>query len=290
VRERKKWRLVTVAAWIALVLALSITLSLLGERKEKKTSVIYQYDSQKPGLSHFQPGKYEGVSANYLSFATNVSSHMFPIRAQEFGACTGGRILFSDAANIFEDPITDLGSKASGGVELFDGYLMSYSHFPEASYLGLLEHLNQRIRKSEEQLQYQDILPKVRSMGEFRKDGVSNIDFLMYDGDFFAPIVRLDLLEKHSLPLPNTWDELVEIAAFFNGTDLNDDGITDYGLCHFPRKGDGYMDWWFAEGRYHARQHWKKCLTFFPHYQLFTVHGPQLTKRRVLGKDFCLTK
>ena len=50
-------------------------------------------------------------------------------------------------------------------------------------------------------------------MGEFaQKDGTTNVDFLMYDGDFFVPVIRLDLLERHGLPLPNTWQEVVDIA------------------------------------------------------------------------------
>lgn len=64
-------------------------------------------------------------------------------------------------------------------------------------------------------------------------------------GDFFVSVVRMDLLEEHGLPIPNTWDELVEYAQFFNGTDLNDDGDpNDFGLCHFPRLGAGYWDWY----------------------------------------------
>ena len=69
----------------------------------------------------------------------------------------------------------------------------------------------------------------------------------MMDGDFFVPIIRLDLLEHHNLSLPNTWEELAEIATFFHGKDLNDDGEPDFGLCHFPRLGAGFWDQWFAE-------------------------------------------
>jgi ABC-type glycerol-3-phosphate transport system substrate-binding protein len=72
----------------------------------------------------------------------------------------------------------------------------------------------------------------------------------MHDGDFFVPVVRLDLLQKHNLPLPNTWKEVVEYAKFFHGTDLNDDGEPDYGFCHFPRVGAGNWDWWFSEAVY----------------------------------------
>ena len=112
---------------------------------------------------------------------------------------------------------------------------MSYSHFPEASAKGLAETLNERIRETNEQLKWEDVLPKVKNMGEYRKNGKTDIDFLMYDGDFFVPIIRLDLLEKYDKSLPNTWEEVMELAVFFNGMDLNDDGEDgDYGLWLLP--------------------------------------------------------
>jgi len=45
----------------------------------------------------------------------------------------------------------------------------------------------------------------------------------------------------------NTWEELVDVAKFFHGKDINDDGEGDFGLCHFPRVGAGNWDWWFSE-------------------------------------------
>eukprot|EP00545_Synedropsis_sp_CCMP1620_P008011 CAMPEP_0119023598 /NCGR_PEP_ID=MMETSP1176-20130426/30236_1 /TAXON_ID=265551 /ORGANISM="Synedropsis recta cf, Strain CCMP1620" /LENGTH=209 /DNA_ID=CAMNT_0006978695 /DNA_START=8 /DNA_END=634 /DNA_ORIENTATION=+ len=154
------------------------------------------YNCSLPGLDLLTPGGHEGVIANYLSFETAMSSGYFPIRAREFEACTGGKIVFSEATNIFEDPVQDLGTKTRRGSELYDGYLMSYSHFPEVSALNLAEHLNDRIRKDNARLKYDDILPQVQRMGEYRTGGVTNVDFLMFDGDFFVPIIRLDLLEK----------------------------------------------------------------------------------------------
>lgn len=209
------------------------------------------YDCSLPGLKHFVPGQYEGVSANYLSTVTDVSQPNFPVRAAEFEACTGGKIVFSEAANVWQDAVLDLGTKTTRGTELYDGYFTSYALFPEVSSLGLVEHLNERIRKDNDRLRWEDILPKVKAMGEYRQDKVTNIDFLLYDGDFFVPIVRLDLLEKHNIPLPNTWDEVVAIAKRFNGTDLNDDGDpNDFGFCHFPRSGAGSWDQWWPESVY----------------------------------------
>lgn len=137
------------------------------------------YNCSLPGLETFKPGSYEGVKVNYLSFVTDISSKNFPIRAAEFEQCTGGKIVFSEAANVWEDPVQDLGTRTTRGSEVYDGYFMSYSHFPEVSALDLAEHLNDRIREDNDRLKWEDVLPNVRAMGEYRKDGVTNLDFLM---------------------------------------------------------------------------------------------------------------
>ncbi|KAL3912259.1 MAG: hypothetical protein SGILL_006953 [Bacillariaceae sp.] len=208
---------------------------------------IQTYNCSLPGLEDFEPGQYEGVTANYLSFVTSTSTPFFPVRAKEFEACTGGKIVFSEANNVWEDPIADLGTKTRTGSEIYDAYFMSYSHFPEVSELGLAEPLNDRIRKDNAKLKWEDIMPKVQQMGQYRKNGVSNIDFLMYDGDMLVPLIRIDLLEQYDIPMPNTWEEMVDVVKFFHGKDINDDGEPDYGLCHFPREGAGSWDWWVSE-------------------------------------------
>ena len=201
-------------------------------------------------LKTFTPGKYAGVEANYLSFNTKQSTPHFLTRAELLKNCTGGKINFAEANDIAEDPIKDIGSSMSVGSELHDAYLMIYSFTSEASSLGLLETLNDRIRANNNLLNYEDMYPKVRSMGEYRKDGKTNIDLLMADGDFFVPVVRIDLLERDRKPLPHTWEDLVELAKFYNGTDLNDDGVDDYGFCIYPRTGSGFNDAWIPELMY----------------------------------------
>lgn len=201
-------------------------------------------------LKTFTPGQYAGVKANYLSFNTGQATPHFVDRAKLFEECTGGEINFEEADDIAVDPILDIGSTAKPGTELYDAYLMIYSFTSEASNLGLLETLNDRIQGNDF-VKYEDIFPKVRSMGEYRKDGKTNIDLLMADGDFFVPIIRLDLLERDGKALPHTWEDVVELAAYYNGTDLNDDGIEDdFGFCIYPRTGSGFNDAWIPELMY----------------------------------------
>ncbi|KAL7528937.1 hypothetical protein ACHAXR_002705 [Thalassiosira sp. AJA248-18] len=74
-----------------------------------------------------------------------------------------------------QDPINDIGSTSSTGAELYDAYLLIHSFTSDAFSLGLLEILNDRIHQSNTLLKYEDILPKVRSMGEYRKDGKTSM-------------------------------------------------------------------------------------------------------------------
>jgi len=200
----RKWRLRLVLAacvFAALAVGLAVPLTLKSGSSSSENSGDYdseakaapatgdlsQYNCSLPGLETLTPGSHAGVQANYLSFNTQRSSPNFVVRAAEFEACTGGTLIFSEAADIFEDPLRDLGTTSSRGSEVYDGYFMAYSHFPELSQLGLVETLNERIRRDNMRLKWEDVQPKVRTMGEYRKDGVTNIDFLMYDGDFFVP-------------------------------------------------------------------------------------------------------
>ena len=115
-----------------------------------------------PYLQALTPGKYENVVANYLSFNTDQATPHFRTRAKLLEACTGGKIKFEEATDIAADPIQDLGSSSSPiGKEIYDAYLMIYSFTSEASNLGLLETLNDRISESTELLKYNDIYPKV---------------------------------------------------------------------------------------------------------------------------------
>ena len=42
---------------------------------------------------------------------------------------------------------------------------------------------------------------------------------------------RRDVLARLGQPVPETWQQLQDLAALINGTDLNADGVQDYALC-----------------------------------------------------------
>ena len=42
---------------------------------------------------------------------------------------------------------------------------------------------------------------------------------------------RRDLLAARGLAAPETWAQMLDMAALLNGTDMNGDGVGDYALC-----------------------------------------------------------
>lgn len=91
------------------------TLDLLQKCESWYESVSRSYNCSLPGLAELPPGLYEGQEANFLSFVTEIAAPNLPIQANEFEACTGGKVLFSDAENLWEDPVQDIGTKTSRG-------------------------------------------------------------------------------------------------------------------------------------------------------------------------------
>lgn len=106
---KRKWVGICVVVTLAFVgLALGLIFGLEQTSAESDSTNVdaaaavnlTQYNCSLPGLETLAPGKYAGVQANYLSFATYIASPNFLLRAEEFEACTGGKIEISDANNI----------------------------------------------------------------------------------------------------------------------------------------------------------------------------------------------
>jgi hypothetical protein len=74
-------------------------------------------------------------------------------------------------------------------------------------------------------------------MGEYRKDGVTNIDFSCTMADFLSNHSAW-LLEKHGLSLP-PGKKSSELAKFFSSTDLSTmTGVLDYSSYVFFQSGE----------------------------------------------------
>lgn len=90
-------------------------------------------------------------------------------------------------------------------------------------------------------MQWNDVLPFVR-------EKLCSYDQRVYlvpvDLDMMYVHYREDLRVDASLPVPNTWERVLEFAKHYHNTDLNNDGTPDFGLC-FPTMEGGYATWNF---------------------------------------------
>ena len=57
-------------------------------------------------------------------------------------------------------------------------------------------------------------------------------------GDFMALMYRVDYFEAHGKTVPRTSEEYAQVAQYFDGKDMDGDGVPDYGSC-FQRTGFG---------------------------------------------------
>ncbi|KAG2453357.1 hypothetical protein HYH02_001581 [Chlamydomonas schloesseri] len=57
------------------------------------------------------------------------------------------------------------------------------------------------------------------------------VSALPFGGLIYQMYYRRDVLAKHGLDVPATWDEFLDVARIVNGTDMNGDGVPDYGVC-----------------------------------------------------------
>ncbi len=102
--------------------------------------------------------------------------------------------------------------------------------------MGGLKDISEDV--SEVGLDWFDIMPAVRM-------GVATYEQKTYavpvDGDVIIMLYRTDLVEGVGLPTPRTWDDVETILDFYEGKDINGDGIADYGNC-FATKKDNIAD------------------------------------------------
>eukprot|EP01097_Dermamoeba_algensis_P008669 TRINITY_DN5871_c0_g1_i1.p1 TRINITY_DN5871_c0_g1~~TRINITY_DN5871_c0_g1_i1.p1 ORF type:complete len:458 (+),score=72.77 TRINITY_DN5871_c0_g1_i1:2-1375(+) len=76
-------------------------------------------------------------------------------------------------------------------------------------------------------------LNMTKGMVEWVRRETSAADNRMFpiDGQVVVGYYREDLLSRANFSSPRTWDDVIDIARHFHGTDLNGDGRPDPGLC-----------------------------------------------------------
>jgi multiple sugar transport system substrate-binding protein len=180
---------------------------------------------------------YEGVEINILTFTGPQIAEPLQRRGPDFTAQTGATV------NVVIVPFSDLYSKIltdlATGTNAFDAWVFAPQWMVDYIVPGYVEDLTDRIA-SDPDLQWEDVAPFFR---DFSASYQGNIYTIPLDGDFHMGYYRTDLLGEAGLEPPKTWDEYLEIAAFFHGKDLNGDGDPDFGSCISKKR--GAQAYWF---------------------------------------------
>jgi len=201
-----------------------------------------------------QPGHcpFAGQSVTVLHVnVKNKEGGIFEEMKSEFEAATGAKlnvVLLSSQQELFPNFMSDL----TNGIGKYDAviagawwlgelvagdYLLSYDKY----------YNDPRFPK----WNINDVLPAPRSLLSYggKKYMVANDhdgQVMYYRRDLLAdPQHQAAFQRKYGYPLgvPKTWDQFRDVAEYFNGKDLNGDGIPDYGLSMHLKVG--------AQGMFH---------------------------------------
>jgi len=168
---------------------------------------------------------YEGMEINVLTFTGPQIAEPLQRRGPDFTELTGATV------NVTIVPFSDLYQKiltdAATGTNAFDAWVFAPQWMVDFIVPGYVEDLTDRVA-NDPAIEWDDVAPFFR---DFSATYQGRIYTIPLDGDFHMVYYRTDLLEEAGLEPPKTWDDYLEIAAFFHGKDLNGDGDPDYGSC-----------------------------------------------------------
>lgn len=186
-----------------------------------------------------------GVTVRVLSFAGPQVTEPLLRRGPDFTELTGATIEVTTVP--FGDLYNAILTDQTTGTNSYDAFIMSPQWNADFVAAGILEDLTPYV-EGDEAIEWDDIAPFFRN---FIASYAGGIYVIPLDGDFHMVYYRTDLFEEAGITPPRTWEEYLEAAAHFNGTDLNGDGEADYGSC-IPKVRGGQSFWWiidFASGR-----------------------------------------
>jgi len=172
--------------------------------------------------------KYSGTTVSFMignDPGNNFFLNKWTMHKTNFENCTGLQIIitefgFGDLSKNTESDLTK--------AQQFDGYMTKLTWFASLAdhFQDLGSYLQTKPRA--DYAKWYDILFTVRDKLTSYDGKVLSIPF---DADFIQTMVREDLLFAHGKDMPQTWEEVADIAEYFQGKDLNDDGEDDFGLC-----------------------------------------------------------
>ncbi len=177
---------------------------------------------------------YEGVEVNILTFTGPQIAEPLQRRAPDFAAMTGAQInvVVVPFNELYQKILTDLAT----GTDSFDAWVFAPQWMVDYIVPGYVEDLTDRIANDPD-IQWDDIAPFFRDFSATYQGSIYTIPL---DGDFHMGYYRTDLIDSP----PTTWDEYLQVAAEWQGKDLNGDGDPDYGSCISKKR--GAQAYWFV--------------------------------------------
>lgn len=202
----------------------------------------YNIERDYPGpfsYSAISQKDYSGITLNVLAPPVPVMGEPVELHAKQFEELTGARV------NVVHVPFGDLFAKAmlpfQTGQHAYD--VMFYPSLWIADFAPYLAPVPDWIVQTEE---FQDVLDHYREIAtwqgkiiQFPVDGDRH--YLKYRADILNnPALREEYRAKtgQELRVPRTWKEYGQIAAFFNGRDLDGDGQLEYGSAEVTARDD----------------------------------------------------
>jgi len=180
---------------------------------------------------------FEGVELNILTFTGPQIAEPLQRRGPDFTELTGAKV------NVIVVPFNELYQKiltdTATGTNSFDGWVFAPQWMVDYITPGYVEDLTDRVA-NDPSIAWDDIAPFFR---DFSATFGGSIYTIPLDGDFHMLYYRTDLLGEAGLEPPKTWDEYLDVAAEFQGKDLNGDGDPDYGSCISKKR--GAQAYWF---------------------------------------------
>jgi len=183
------------------------------------------------------PQSFAGVTVNLLTFTGPQVAEPLQRRAPDFEALTGAKINIVTVPNsdLYQTMLTDQAT----GTDSYQAFVFAPQWIADFATPGYLQDLTSYVN-NDPAIQWNDIGQFFRNFSAVYNGKDYTVPL---DGDFHMVYYRTDVLQTLKMDPPKTWDDYVAIAKAANGTDMNGDGVPDFGSCISMAKAQQAY-WW----------------------------------------------
>ena len=214
-------KFIRITTVIAIVLG-----SFLTSASGEEAIITDPYANISTPLREIMRNRHSGVTINVhlLAFQSRFMREKF----KNYELLTGATIkeVVSTQAAWYDDVIDDIKNRDIGFIDL---YATFGNWIPQFAEMGGLKDISEEMLNTVGE-DWFDIMPAVRSGVATYKQKVYAVPL---DGDVIVMLYRKDLVEDVGLPTPRSWQDVLDILEYYQGKDIDGDGVADFGNC-FP--------------------------------------------------------